>query len=468
MSESQDDQGRDPSAAGPVGAGDPPPPPVAKASSGAVPPTPPPAGEASDQIEQDLDALLADAQRERDEYLELAKRTQADFENFRKRMTAEVQAAAGRGKAEVIREVVPVLDDLERAIQAAGLDPEGDSEDGLVAWSAAGLPQAAGDADAEWGRGCWIRRGRSSTRTLHEALSTVAVEWGRVGDGRRGDAEGLPAWRAADPAGPRGGERVGGSWLTISTRCSASRRRPPRRRSRRRTASWRASTTLTATPTIPAAEENFKEIRAPTTCSPTPRSARSTTPVGHVRRLRWRRPAVRAAATPSAAGGPGAASAASTSATSSPASSAAAAAAGGPRPSRCVAATSKPRSAQLRPGRQRRPGQRHRAEGRALPDLPRQRRQTGHQPGHLPALRRPRHRRPEPGLLLDQPALPAVRRRRPDHRGPLPHLRRLRPDPADQALQGQHPGRGQGRSADPPRRQGRGRASAAGPRETST
>jgi len=75
--------------------------------------------------------LLADTQRERDEYLDLAKRSKADFENYRKRMASEVQAAAGRGKAEVIREVVPVLDDLERAIQAAGLDPEGDSEDGL-------------------------------------------------------------------------------------------------------------------------------------------------------------------------------------------------------------------------------------------------------------------------------------------------------------------------------------------------
>jgi molecular chaperone GrpE len=47
-------------------------------------------------------------------------------------MSAEVLAAAGRGKAEVLRDVVPVLDDLERAIQAAGLDPEGDSEDGLA------------------------------------------------------------------------------------------------------------------------------------------------------------------------------------------------------------------------------------------------------------------------------------------------------------------------------------------------
>jgi molecular chaperone GrpE len=91
-----------------------------------------PVADGSDQVEQDLDSLLADTQRERDEYLELARRTQADFENFRKRMTAEVQAAGIRGKAELAHGVVPVLDDLERAIQAAGLDPEGDSEDGLA------------------------------------------------------------------------------------------------------------------------------------------------------------------------------------------------------------------------------------------------------------------------------------------------------------------------------------------------
>jgi molecular chaperone GrpE len=134
----RDDLGTDESRpAGPVGAGDPPPPPVAKASSGAVPPTPPPAGEASEAegwepIEKDLDALLADTQRERDEYLDLAKRTKADFENFRKRMTNEVQIAHARGKAQLLQDLVPALDDLERALQAAGVDPEGDSPDGLA------------------------------------------------------------------------------------------------------------------------------------------------------------------------------------------------------------------------------------------------------------------------------------------------------------------------------------------------
>ena len=86
----------------------------------------------SEEVERDLAQLLADAEAKRDEYLDIARRAQADFENYRKRMAAEVQAAALRGKVEVARGVVPVLDDLERALQAAGLDPEGDSEDGLA------------------------------------------------------------------------------------------------------------------------------------------------------------------------------------------------------------------------------------------------------------------------------------------------------------------------------------------------
>ena len=182
MIDSQDDQGRDPSATGPVGAGDPPPPPVAKASSGAVPPTPPPVGDASAQIEQDFDALLADAQRERDEYLDLAKRTKADFENFRKRMTAEVQAASARGKAEVIREVVVVLDDLERAIQAAGLDPEGDSEDGL-SHGVLLVFRSLRDSLTRNGVEAVDPKGEKFDPTLHEALSTVAsvgVETGTI------------------------------------------------------------------------------------------------------------------------------------------------------------------------------------------------------------------------------------------------------------------------------------------------
>src|SRR5262249_38095479 len=83
---------------------------------------PSPAGEAdgngaADQVEKDLDELGA-AKRERDEYLELAQRTRADFENYRKRVTKEASEALARGKAELARELLPVIDNLERALQA--------------------------------------------------------------------------------------------------------------------------------------------------------------------------------------------------------------------------------------------------------------------------------------------------------------------------------------------------------------
>jgi len=131
--------------------------------------------DAGGEVESDIDALLADTQRERDEYLDLAKRTKADFENFRKRMTTEVQAANARGKSEVVREVVPVLDDLERAIQAAGLDPEGDSDDGL-AHGVLLVFRSLRDSLSRNGIEAVDPKGEKFDPTAHEALSTQPVE----------------------------------------------------------------------------------------------------------------------------------------------------------------------------------------------------------------------------------------------------------------------------------------------------
>lgn len=124
-----------------------------------------------EQVEKDLDALLA----ERDEYLDLAKRTKADFENFRKRMSAEVLAAGGRGKAEVLRDVLPVLDDLERAIQAAGLDPEGDSDDGL-AHGVLLVFRSLRDSLAKHGIEAVDPTGEKFDPNMHEALSAQAAD----------------------------------------------------------------------------------------------------------------------------------------------------------------------------------------------------------------------------------------------------------------------------------------------------
>jgi len=79
--------------------------------------------QAASEVEHDLDELLARAGRA-DEYLALAQRTQADFENFRKRMARDVSAAEARGVGRLARELLPALDNLGRALAAAEAEGE--------------------------------------------------------------------------------------------------------------------------------------------------------------------------------------------------------------------------------------------------------------------------------------------------------------------------------------------------------
>ncbi len=90
-------------------------------------------------------------------------------------MTTEVQVAGARGKGELARDVIPVLDDLERAIQAAGLDPEGDSDDALahgVLLVFRGLRDTLGRHGIE----AVDPTGEKFDPRLQEALSTVAAD----------------------------------------------------------------------------------------------------------------------------------------------------------------------------------------------------------------------------------------------------------------------------------------------------
>jgi molecular chaperone GrpE len=73
-------------------------------------------------VAADLAALLDDVKRERDEYLELAKRARADFENYRKRAAQQASDAERRAKASLAKDLIPAVDNLERALEAFG-DP---------------------------------------------------------------------------------------------------------------------------------------------------------------------------------------------------------------------------------------------------------------------------------------------------------------------------------------------------------
>jgi molecular chaperone GrpE len=71
------------------------------------------------EVQGDLDELLKTA-AQRDEYLALAQRTQADFENYRKRVARDSAAAQERGIASLAKELLPALDNLDRALGEAG------------------------------------------------------------------------------------------------------------------------------------------------------------------------------------------------------------------------------------------------------------------------------------------------------------------------------------------------------------
>jgi molecular chaperone GrpE len=78
-------------------------------------------------IEEQLAALEA----ERDEYLNDLKRVAAEFENYRKRVTRDQASLVARAHERLVKELLPVLDDLERALEAATQHEEAKLEEGV-------------------------------------------------------------------------------------------------------------------------------------------------------------------------------------------------------------------------------------------------------------------------------------------------------------------------------------------------
>ncbi len=75
----------------------------------------------------DAEALAGEAPApDQPDYLALAQRLQADFDNFRKRAQRDQAMAEQRGVMKVVRELLPALDNLDRALAAAEAQPDGD------------------------------------------------------------------------------------------------------------------------------------------------------------------------------------------------------------------------------------------------------------------------------------------------------------------------------------------------------
>jgi molecular chaperone GrpE len=79
------------------------------------------------ELAKQLEALEA----ERDEYLADLQRVAAEFENYRKRMARDQESLAARAHERLVKELLPVLDDLERALEAAEEHEEAKLEQGV-------------------------------------------------------------------------------------------------------------------------------------------------------------------------------------------------------------------------------------------------------------------------------------------------------------------------------------------------
>jgi molecular chaperone GrpE len=74
---------------------------------------------------------LAEVEKERDEYLNDLRRVAADFENYRKRAARDQESLVARAHERLVKELLPVLDDLERALEAAAEHEEARLEEGV-------------------------------------------------------------------------------------------------------------------------------------------------------------------------------------------------------------------------------------------------------------------------------------------------------------------------------------------------
>jgi molecular chaperone GrpE len=97
------------------------------ADEGQVRGTVPEAGPAEASAEDNLAAVT----RERDEYLDTLQRLKAEFDNYRKRAARDQQSLIARAHERLVKELLPVLDDLERALGAAEAHEEAQLEDGV-------------------------------------------------------------------------------------------------------------------------------------------------------------------------------------------------------------------------------------------------------------------------------------------------------------------------------------------------
>ena len=88
--------------------------------------------EAAEVVEDDLRAQVAAAEAKADEHLDDLRRLAAEFDNYRKRVARDQELTAARATENLVKNLLPVLDDLERALEAAEQHEEAKLEEGVA------------------------------------------------------------------------------------------------------------------------------------------------------------------------------------------------------------------------------------------------------------------------------------------------------------------------------------------------
>jgi molecular chaperone GrpE len=86
---------------------------------------------AAEKALAELEERLALLEQERDELIGDLKRVAADFDNYRKRALRDQEALVARAHERLVKELLPVVDDLERALVAAEGHEEAKLEEGV-------------------------------------------------------------------------------------------------------------------------------------------------------------------------------------------------------------------------------------------------------------------------------------------------------------------------------------------------
>ncbi|MEQ8834202.1 MAG: nucleotide exchange factor GrpE [Miltoncostaeaceae bacterium] len=111
---------------------------------------------------------MAAVAAERDEYLDALRRMKAEFDNYRRRAERDRQNASAAAAREVVRGLLPVMDNLERAVAALG-----DQAEGVVAGVEMVRAQLAGVLT---GHGVSVIAADAETEfdpNLHEAIAQI-------------------------------------------------------------------------------------------------------------------------------------------------------------------------------------------------------------------------------------------------------------------------------------------------------